>query len=55
MLSTSLTVIEQNGLTIPAGAKKFKKTMKKKKPKKSMKKPKSRGKTRRNMSRRRRR
>ena len=52
MLSTSITVMEQNGIRIPAGAKKFKKTMKKKK---SMKKPKSRGKTRRNMSRRRRR
>tara|TARA_B100000902_G_scaffold389313_1_gene436259 strand:- start:581 stop:997 length:417 start_codon:yes stop_codon:yes gene_type:complete len=52
MLSTSISVMEQNGIRIPAGAKKFKKTMKKKK---SMKKPKSRGKTRRNMSRRRRR
>ena len=52
MLSTSISVMEQNGIRIPAGAKKFKKTMKKKK---SMKKPKSRGKTRRNMSKRRRR
>ena len=54
MLSSALDVIEQNGLTIPTGAKKFKKT-KKKKPKKSMRRPKSRGKTRRNMSKRRRR
>lgn len=52
MLSTALDVIEQNGIRIPAGAKKFKKTMKKKK---SMIRPKSRGKTRRNMSKRRRR
>ena len=54
MLSSALDVIEQNGLTIPTGAKKFNKT-KKKKPKKSMKRSKSRGKTRRNMSKRRRR
>ena len=55
MLSTALDVIEQNGLTIPTGAKKFKKTKKKKSMKKPMKKPKSKGKTRRNMSKRRRR
>ena len=57
MLSTAISVMEQNGIRIPAGAKKFKKTKKKKsmrmKPHgKSMKKPKSRGKTRRNMSKR---
>jgi len=55
MLSTALDVIEQNGLTIPTGAKKFKKTKKKKSMKKPMRRPKSKGKTRRNMSRRRRR
>ena len=52
MLSTVISVMEQKGMRIPEGAKKFKKTMKKKK---SMKRPKSMGKTRRNMSRRRRR
>ena len=51
MLSTAISAMEQNGIRIPAGAKKFNKTKKKK----SMKKPKSRGKTRRNMSKRRRR
>ena len=55
MLSTALNVIEQNGLTIPTGAKKLKKTKKKKSMKKPMRKPKSKGKTRRNMSKRRRR
>jgi len=55
MLSSALDVIEQNGLTIPTGAKKFKKSIKNKSMRKPIGKSKPKGKSRRNMSRRRRR